>query len=442
LCYLLPILLTLSVVPLSLFGLSSLPDFSLPEISISAGRSDSSADIEAAGKTNSAGDLRPRNEVGPGNEVRPGPDGDFFSATGDRLRSHTIMPRYIYLFTQFRVLVTYLRLLVLPVNQNIDHQYPFYDHFFALPVFLSFLLLTALVGWAAYLFRATRTVDTSPPLADSDTPASAPALPGVEPALRLVAFGILWFFITLAVESSFVPLPDVIMEHRLYLPGFGTSAVFATLLYLLVEKFSGPSIGRILFPVAIVLVLSLGFAAYQRNHVWRDHVSLWQDAVAKSPDRGRTNNNLGVALAKEGRTKEAIKAFSAAIEVDPYYFRAYYNLADLYLAEGRPELSLPLLQVYLQLKPEEKKGYVLYGASLMRSGRFPEVISFLEQNIDRIGRNAEAHFYLGSAYVFLGNRKAALRELNIVSSLDAKLAATLAGLLGRNSPHGFSNETR
>jgi tetratricopeptide (TPR) repeat protein len=353
------------------------------------------------------------------------------------------MPRKVYLFTQFRVLITYIRLLVLPVNQNIDHQYPFYDKFFTTPVFLSFLFLTALFGLAAYLFRATRAGDASQSLAGRDhgVPSSSRGAANVDPALRLVAFGILWFFITLAVESSFVPLPDVIMEHRLYLPGFGASAVFATLLYLLVEKFSGPSIGRILFPVAIVLVLSLGFAAYQRNHIWRDRVSLWEDAVAKSPERGRTNNNLGVALAKEGRTKEAIKAFSTAIEVDPYYFRAYYNLADLYLAEGRPELSLPLLQVYQQLNPEEKKGYVLYGASLMRSGRFPEVISFLEQNIDRIGRNAEAHFYLGSAYAFLGNREAALRELNIVSSLDAKLAATLAGLLGRNSPHGFSNGT-
>jgi tetratricopeptide (TPR) repeat protein len=293
------------------------------------------------------------------------------------------------------------------------------------------------------LFRATQTVSSSLTVADRDNedPGLSETISGADPVLRLIAYGILWFFITLAVESSFVALPDVIMEHRLYLPGFGASAVFATLLYLLVERFTGPSVGKLLIPVAIILVMSFGFTAYQRNHVWRDRVSLWQDAAAKSPDRGRTNNNLGVALAKAGRTSEAIKAFSRAIEVDPYYFRTYYNLADIYLAEGRPELSLPLLEVYMQLKPDLQQGYVMYGAALMRSGQFPAVISFLEQNIDKVGKNAEARFYLGSAYVFQGNREAAQRELKIVSSLDANLAATLAGLLGRNSQHGFSHES-
>ena len=72
----------------------------------------------------------------------------------------------------------------------------------------------------------------------------------------------------------------------------------------------------------------------------------------------------------------------------------------------------------------------------MRGGHFREVTTFLERNLDRVGDNAEAHFYLGSAYAFLGNRDAAMRELKIVSRLDKALAANLAAMLGLNSPHG------
>ncbi|MDA9101382.1 hypothetical protein N9K06_01755, partial [Omnitrophica bacterium] len=101
-----------------------------------------------------------------------------------------------YLFTQFNVLCTYIRLLFLPYNQNLDYDYPISrsltepNTIFAI-VFL--VIVFALGVWAYWKKR------------------------------RLVAFGIFWFFITLSIESSFIPLEDVIFEHRLYLPMFGFS---------------------------------------------------------------------------------------------------------------------------------------------------------------------------------------------------------------------------
>ena len=38
------------------------------------------------------------------------------------------------------------------------------------------------------------------------------------------AFAILWFFLTLAPTSSFMPIQDVIFEHRLYLLAVGDGA--------------------------------------------------------------------------------------------------------------------------------------------------------------------------------------------------------------------------
>jgi tetratricopeptide (TPR) repeat protein len=353
--------------------------------------------------------------------------GQFISDSGEQLRVGTGVSRLDYLFTQFRVLVTYLRLLALPINQNLDYDYPVYHTFFTPPVFLSCLLLTALFFLGVYLFFASR-----------HTP-QAQHKP-VNPAVRLIAFGIFWFFLTLSVESSIIPILDVIVEHRLYLPSIGAAAAFATVFCLLARKFASPASRKLAVLIAASLVLGLGFATHQRNHVWGNAIRLWQDVVAKSPKKARPYNNLGVALEGAGRRSEAFKTISRAIAVDPGYYKSYYNLADLYLVSDQPDAALPLLHTAIRIYPDFTEAYVETGAALMRGGQFHKVISFLEQNLDRVKEDGEAHFYLGSAYAFLGNREAAMRELAIVSRFDPTLAANLAGLLRMKSRHGYPND--
>jgi len=51
---------------------------------------------------------------------------------------------------------------------------------------------------------------------------------------RLLSFGIIWFFVTLSVTSSFIVIYDVIFGHRLYLPSIG----FAILMALMISRIS------------------------------------------------------------------------------------------------------------------------------------------------------------------------------------------------------------
>lgn len=106
-----------------------------------------------------------------------------------------------YLFTQFNVLWTYLRLLILPINQNLDYDYPVAKSIFEFPTFLSFVGILLILVSAFYLLT---------PYASRFTHYG-----------RLIAFFILWFFIILSPTSSFIPIIDVIFEHRLYLASVG-----------------------------------------------------------------------------------------------------------------------------------------------------------------------------------------------------------------------------
>jgi hypothetical protein len=64
----------------------------------------------------------------------------------EAVRGNTELTRWQYLMTSFRVMVTYIRLLFLPVHQNLDHDYPVYSSFLDGKVFFSFLFLMLILG--------------------------------------------------------------------------------------------------------------------------------------------------------------------------------------------------------------------------------------------------------------------------------------------------------
>ena len=354
---------------------------------------------------------------------------DVIATVDVQMRGGSSLSRWDYLFTQFRVIITYLRLLVLPINQNLDYDYPVYRTFFTPPVFLSFLFITASLVLAFALFYVTRRETQSQPGRNANRNPGLLLAQPASPYLRLIAFGIFWFYLTLSVESSLIPIVDVIMEHRLYLPSFGAVTAFATAFYLLGIASPRPAYRNLFAVGGLVAVLVLGFAAYQRNHVWGDAIRLWRDTVNKSPNKARPYNNLGQLLNDAGKPWEAMPVLRKSLQLAPYFDRANFNLARSYSLIGQSAKAIPLLQKAITANPDFNGAYNDLGAALIKVGRYGEAATFLEQNLGRLNELPEAHFNLGVAYYNLGNIKAARRELTILTQMDTNLAAKLAALL-------------
>ncbi|MBI4823370.1 MAG: hypothetical protein HY805_03955 [Nitrospirae bacterium] len=164
---------------------------------------------------------------------------------------------WVYLYTEFRVIVTYIRLLFFPVNQNIYYDYPIYHSFLNLEVVLSFVFLLFIFAFAVYLIASSRRSDK-----------------------RLIGFGILWFFIALSVESSIISLPMVINEYRLYLPSVGVLIAIASAASLLVERLRHKKIRVPVFSFFGLIVLVLSLAGYARNEAIRHYLN----ALKLKPD--------------------------------------------------------------------------------------------------------------------------------------------------------------
>jgi tetratricopeptide (TPR) repeat protein len=241
------------------------------------------------------------------------------------------MTRWDYLYTQFSVIVTYLRLLFFPVNQNLDYDYPISRALLEPRTFLSLLLLLAIFMLAIYMFAKSRQTSTQPDQGDQTTD----SLPFAQPQLLLLAaFGIFWFFITLSVESSIIKIQDVIYEHWVYLPSFGfflsVTALAMLLLVRLQNRFRWLPNATAAVTGCIVLILSV--ASYNRNHVWRDWITLWSDNVAKSPAKPRPHNILGIGYFYRGNFDLAMREYREAVRLKPDFIEAYYNMGLIHKA--------------------------------------------------------------------------------------------------------------
>jgi tetratricopeptide (TPR) repeat protein len=224
---------------------------------------------------------------------------------------------------------------VLPVNQNLDYEYPLNHSLLEPRAFLSLFLLLALLTAAVKLWRIKSSSEFRVPSPQSPVP--SPQSPVPSPQSRLISFGIFWFFLTLSVESSVIPIRDVIFEHRLYLPSVGFLIAGVSLVLVAGQRLSVrfPHAGTVAALTLCLAALVLAGATFARNSVWRTEETLWKDSIRKSPGKARPWNNLGVTHAKQKRLPEAIHAMETAVRLDPYYLDGRLNLGQAYAEAER-----------------------------------------------------------------------------------------------------------
>jgi len=355
-----------------------------------------------------------------------------------------------YLLTEFRVIVTYLRLLLVPINQNLDYNYPIAYSLLKTPILASFLLLLSILAFGVRLFSRH----------------------------RLISFAIFWFFLTLAPESSILPIRDVINEHRLYLPMIGYSIfVSASLFYLFRKR-------RIVFTLAILITIIMAYSilTYVRNTVWQNDISLWSDVIQKSPKKARGYNNRGIAYSRINKqdraiadyTKglglksnikvklyfnrglsyskkrlydDAISDFTRVIRIDPFRAKFYDHRAFAYGQKGLYDqaiadytkalrLNPPLpartynnrgvvygkKQLYdqaiadytkaIELKPNNSKAYVNRGIAYGQKHLYDQAIADYTKAIELGPNNVKAYHNRGEAYLAKGIQDRALSDFN------------------------------
>ncbi|MBI9077516.1 MAG: tetratricopeptide repeat protein [Desulfatibacillum sp.] len=325
-----------------------------------------------------------------------------------RIRDFNVMERIL---TQLRVVWFYVSLILFPHpgRLNLEHDFPLSHSLFdPLSTFFSFVSLLALLGFAV----------------------------GIAKKHRLFSFCILWFFITLALESSFIPL-ELVFEHRTYLP----SIMLVLAVVLLIFRASRNSKTACILCVCLALFLCLG--TLQRNQVWADQFALMSDCLKKSPHKYRVLYNYAKALSDDrvGRYGEAIVYYRRALEKDPENDKAHNNLGVLLARQGMVHQGLKHLHKSLELQPANHKAHLNLGQVLLDAGETVQAMACFEKALALEPRYAPALHNLGLAYEAMGDRKKAagyMEEALVLAPGDLRGQYNYALLMNKMGEKGVA----
>lgn len=294
----------------------------------------------------------------------------------------------VRMYTFLNVLLTYAKLLILPLGQHMERNVTIYTYFFNWSVATSFFIVLTVLGLVWCFYRKQKYSLHMGQVND----------------FRLWFFAVGWFFVNLGPTSGITPINAQLYEHWLYLAMLGP-IVF--IVYYL-DVFRKRHLKTINIGVIIVLLIFVSFfsvLSVKRNILWGDPIKFFQDILKYEPDGARINNNLGnlyydkgdeekaeeyywksvsiednfpqphfnlgSILQSRGDIRGAVVEFEKAIKIDPNFPYAYGNLAVIYAGQGdlisatnafeklktitpyNPQIYYNLALIYLERKDNE-----------------------------------------------------------------------------------------
>jgi Flp pilus assembly protein TadD len=130
----------------------------------------------------------------------------------------------------------------------------------------------------------------------------------------------------------------------------------------------------------------------------REAIEQYRKSLALNDESSQAHNNLGSALAEEHQMDEAMVQIQKAVELNPDNGSAHINLGHL-LEEmgGHRQEAMDEVTKGIQLAPKSSDGHNIYGVILGRMGRLDEAIVELQKAIELAPRSAECRYNLGRA---------------------------------------------
>ena len=255
------------------------------------------------------------------------------------------LTRTTYLLTQPRVLVQYLALLAWPRPLSIDHAVRIGTmwHEPALLAACGMLLVALLAAW-----RGRR-------------------------AAPWCWWGALFFFIPLLPQSSIIPAPDVMFEHRVYLSTAGFAWCVGGLLCLVLARVRAGQARRLVYGVMLLYLLVLLLATRQRCAVWRDELTLWRDAYAHAPAKQRVVVNYANALLERGAADKAFACLTAFVQTTTTIWpHTTALLGNALAARGEVDAALRCYAQAVNVQPANDQWRYSYAQLLQHAGRLRE----------------------------------------------------------------------
>ncbi|MBU2489163.1 MAG: tetratricopeptide repeat protein [Proteobacteria bacterium] len=216
-----------------------------------------------------------------------------------------------------------------------------------------------------------------------------------------------WFFLCLAVTSSFLPLAHLLSEKRMYLP-LAAVAVAVVLGAHEAARRLGRRGSLAAGTACVLAVLALAGASRARSEVYRDRVAFWTEAVRAQPGDPYAQTLYAVALWDAGRKEEAARLLQEVLADHPGHSEALIRYGALLMSRGEREKGLEMLERGVSQGPASPEAHELLAKALALEGRLDEAEEEFGRAMAMGGGTAQGHQFLGKRLAKAGQGREAL----------------------------------
>lgn len=285
--------------------------------------------------------------------------------------------RWQYLITQTFVLFHYFISFFYPYNLSADTDMTLISGVLSVKFFVGILFVAGLLFLA---YKKSRNLQCLP-----------------------VSFGILWFFIALAPTSSFIPLAEVMNDHRMFFPFVGMVIFVSWAVFIKIWRFRDEIYVNRMYRLIIMGLMAVILGGHyvgvkKRTEVWDNGKSLWLDVTQKSPKNGRGWMNYGLRLMNEGDYTAAMEAYNKALKYSPKYAYLYTNIGICQNAMGNKEEAERNYKLALKYGYYSHNPYYYYAVFLRNENRNDEAIAMINKSLELAPEYIYAFYELMQIY--------------------------------------------
>ncbi len=226
------------------------------------------------------------------------------------------------------------------------------------------------------------------------------------------------FFVILAPTSSVMPIADLAVEHRMYLPLTCVVAVVVISVGLLLRWIAPAKSAKIGAALLILATAALGTRTVIRNYDYLSPLHLWDQIVIDRPGNPRAWQNLGALLLADGQEDNALLCFEHVLDILPNYAAAHAGLGDIYLRRRDPAQAIAHYQKAAEIESSRASFHYDLGRALLVVGQLDQSYQELSKAIELQPDYAKAHNNLGLVCLQLGKLDEAIANLELSIAQD------------------------
>jgi len=251
--------------------------------------------------------------------------------------------------------------------------------------------------------------------------------------------GWLWYLGTLVPVIGLVQVGGQAMADRYtYVPLIG---LFITVGWGIPDLLGRwPSRSIVLPAAAGMVICACAVAAGSQVRYWESNTALWTRALEVTAGNYVAHNNLGTALAREGKIGEALTHYAESLRLEPANANAHFNLGVALDQPGRSREALAHYAEALRFKPNHAAAHNNLGAMLDQLGRSAEAKNHYLEAVRFKPDYEEAHFNLGVALARegkIGEAMTHLRKAFSINPANEKLRRLLEELRRHGAEQGL-----